>query len=299
MTQAWLAAATFVLTTSAGAFFLGAILHASGATWSGPMRRVQEAVAGALPVGALAFVVLARELHVRDFVALAIVVALEEWLRAASLAEAPRARAIATASLPIASFALALFADDAIEPRDFSSDAFGLYVLVGSFGAGLAVTTLACAVMRDRLTLDRDHAAALGKLSLVACAVWAYIAFCSYLIVWIADLPREVGFFIDRQHGVWLAILAAIVIARFAIPFLLLVPYAPKRHFRVLAMLASLVIAAHALECVWLVLPGAPAQHVPILAGSLALVAFAILVAFVRFKRHANASPPVLSRGTS
>jgi hypothetical protein len=241
------ALATFVLTTGAGALFTGAILQTSGATWSGPIRRVQELFARALLPGALLFLFLARELHVRDFVALAIVVGLEEWLRAT------HSRAVASASLPIASFALALFADDAIEPRAWSSDAFGLYVLVASFGAGLAVTTLASTAMHARLALDRDHAAALGKLALVACATWAYVAFSIYLIVWIADLPREVGFFVDRQRGPWLWALATIVIARFAIPFLLLVPRAPKRRFWVLGALSALVLFAHALECVWLV----------------------------------------------
>lgn len=247
---AWLAVSTFVLTTGAGAFFTGAILRASGATWSGPIRRVHETVARALPVGAVGFVFLWRDLHARDFVALAIVVGLEEWLRLS------QSRAVATASLPIASFALALFADDAICPRGWSSDAFGLYVLVASFGAGLAVTTAAAMAMHARLALERDHAAALGKLALVACATWAYVAFSIYLIVWIADLPREIGFFIERQRGAWLAVLGAIVIARFAVPFVFLVPYAPKRRFWFLGALSVLVVFAHALECVWLVAPG-------------------------------------------
>ncbi|HEX4516233.1 MAG TPA: hypothetical protein VH054_21950 [Polyangiaceae bacterium] len=281
MTHAgWLAAATFVLTTGAGAFFTGAILNASGATWGGPLRRVHEAVASALPVGALAFVVLARDLHVRDFVALAIVVVLEEWLRVS------RSRAVASASLPIASFALALFANDAICPRAWSYDSFGLYVLVMSFGGGFGVTTLVATTMHERLALDRDHAAALGKLSLVACTVWAYVAFCTYLIVWIADLPSEVGFFLERQRGAWNAVLVGIVVARFAIPFLFLVPHAPKRHFWSLGALAALVVLAHAVECVWLVAPGAAPEHAPVVLASIGLVALAVVAALVRFKRE-------------
>ena len=297
---AWLAASTFVLTTSAGAFFTGAILRASGATWAGPFRRIHEAIASALPVGALAFVFFARELHVRDFVVLAIVVGFEEWVRAASLRDSPRTRAIATASLPITSFALALFANDAICPRDWSSDAFGLYILVASFGAGLAVTTVVAMAIHDRLALERDHAASLGKLALVACSTWAYVAFSMYLIIWIADLPSEIGFLLARQRGAWLAVLGAIVIARFAIPFLFLVPHAPKRRFWSLGALAGLVVFAHALECVWIVAPGAPRVHVPVVVASIVLVAAAGLVALVRFKRHPNASPArAVSQGAS
>ncbi len=152
---AWLAGATFLVTTSLGAFLVGAVLRVSGAKWSVPMRRVHEAIAGVLPLGALAFAPLVRELHVRDGVALAVVVFFEEWLRSASLANKPRANAIAAASLPIVSLAFGLFAMDVLAPRGWTSDAFGLYALVASFGAGLATTTLASARLAVRLRGDR------------------------------------------------------------------------------------------------------------------------------------------------
>jgi hypothetical protein len=287
LTIAWLAGATFLLTTATGAFLVGAILRVSGARWSIPIRRVHESIAGVLPLGVIAFAPLFRMLRVRDVIAILVVLGFEEWVRASSLAGKRRTVAIAAASLPITSLAYALFAFDVLMPRGWSSDAYGLYLLVNSFGAGLAATAIATAPLADRLHATAEHSSALGRLQLVAHCVWAYVAFSIYLLIWIADLPREITFFLLREHGGWEAMTILIPIARFVIPFLLLVPRAPKRHWWFVGAIGTLTLLVHAIECVWLVAPDFAAAPSPIhFLFVVVLAAFGLAVAALRFRRH-------------
>ncbi len=127
----------------------------------------------------------------------------------------------------------------------------------------------------------------MGRLQLVAHCVWAYIAFSVYMLIWIADLPREITFFLARERGVWGGILIAIAFGRFVVPFLLLLPREPKRHWAFVGALGALTLVMHALECVWLVVPDvASAPRVLDFAAIALLGACGLAVAALRFRRH-------------
>lgn len=287
LAAAWLAGATFLLTISAGAFLVGAVLRVSGARWSLPMRRVHEAIAGALPLGVIAFAPLFRMLRVRDVIAILVVLGFEEWLRASSLRNKPRTTAIAAASLPIVSLAYGLFAFDVLMPRGWTSDAYALYLLVTSFGAGVAATAIGAAPLAQRLRATAEHSSALGRISLVAHCTWTYVVFSMYLLIWIADLPREIPFFLTRESGAWGAMMILIVIGRFVVPFVLLVPREPKRHWWFVGAIGTVTLVIHAIECVWLVAPDIARVPSPLhFLFVVVLGAFGFAVAALRFRRH-------------
>ena len=85
--------------------------------------------------------------------------------------------------------------------------------------------------------------------------LWGYIAFSQYLLVWGADLPREVGWFLPRLRGTWGLVAWSLVGLHFAVPFVLLLQRPIKRAPGRLAAVAALLLAMHYVELLWLVVP--------------------------------------------
>ena len=55
--------------------------------------------------------------------------------------------------------------------------------------------------------------------------------------------------------GAWLPISWALLFVKFVIPFLLLLPQGMKRNTKFLTFMAVWILAAHYLDCYWLVAP--------------------------------------------
>jgi hypothetical protein len=106
-----------------------------------------------------------------------------------------------------------------------------------------------------RQTVTAEHASAIGKLVLTFAIFWAYTSFSQLLIIWIADVPDEVTWYVPRITGSWLAVGLAVAIAQFGVPFALMLSYTLKRQVRVLAMLGGWLLAAHYVEMYWIVMP--------------------------------------------
>jgi len=298
----WLAALAAGLSVALGALLLVAIASISGARWFDPLRGFALDVAGTLPLFALLFLVLLPGLgslypwvHARDlpnagwlnlpwFLARAalyfalwigIALTLRRWAHAggAATAEPPtaRERALAAAALPPLGLTLTFAAFDwlmSLDPR-WSSTVFGVYWFAGGFLAALAVVTLA-AVRRagegrreDRLPAAQGYA--LGALMLTFAVFWGYIAYSQYFIIWIADVPAEVAWYVPRVRGGW-GVMALVVLAgQLALPLLVLLLYAAKRSARAMGVIAAWLLVVHYLDTYWLVLPAihpdAPHPH--------------------------------------
>lgn len=152
-----------------------------------------------------------------------------------------------------------------LEP-DWSSAIYGVYWWSGGFLAALALVLL----------LGRSHEA-VAKLLLTAAIFWAYVAYSQALIVWIAGIPRENAWYAHRTDGAWSVVAAAVLVAKFVVPFLVLLPHAWKRRRRVQVAASLVVLAGHALDVLWLVLPdfdGALATSALAVAALVALGAF-------------------------
>jgi DMSO/TMAO reductase YedYZ heme-binding membrane subunit len=110
---------------------------------------------------------------------------------------------------------------------------------------------------RGRLdALRPDHYQALGKLLLTFILLWAYTGFSQYIVIWSGDLPREVTWYVARTQGGWGALALTLVFGTFAIPTLLLFFRPVKRSGRALAIIGSVLLVLHALDMLWVVVPG-------------------------------------------
>ncbi|MFH2202251.1 MAG: quinol:cytochrome C oxidoreductase [Elusimicrobiota bacterium] len=141
---------------------------------------------------------------------------------------------------------------------EWYSDIFGVYVFAGFFLAGLAATTLGITYLtkQGRLPGVRfDHIYNLGAFMFAFTVFWSYIGFAQYMLMWYANLPEEVFWYIDRTGGAWGVIALAMAVLHFVIPFFALIPRGAKGDLPHLAKVSIIVLAAHFLDLYWLIFP--------------------------------------------
>jgi hypothetical protein len=178
-----------------------------------------------------------------------------------------RERALASAMLPVIGLAVTFAAFDwlmSLQPAWWSG-AFGFYVITGSLQAGLALTiVLAWAgVATGAMPLAPAHFRAMGRLLHAFTVLWAYIAYFQAMLIQIANLPREVVFYIDRLAGGWKVVTVVLFVARFVVPFVLLFSRRLKHRAGYVAAISVVILAAHYIDMWWLVVPRARAAPLP------------------------------------
>lgn len=288
---AYLTAWCTIATIAIGGLAFLAIGYATNARWPAVVRRLGEAVAsGLFPVAILAIPLLVGAQWVWPeskhsyfafpfFVARTIVyfvafVVFAELLRRWSLRRdthpalaLDRERAVASVALPIIGLAVTFAAFDwlmSLQPGWWSS-AFGLYILTGTLGSGLAAISLLAwrGVAHGTMPLTSGHFHALGRLQHAFVILWAYIAYFQAMLIQIANKPSEAQFYLDRSSDGWRFVTALLVVMAFALPFPLLFPRRLKRRPAYLGSIAILLLAAHYLDMWWLVIPHASATPIP------------------------------------
>ena len=198
----------------------------------------------------------------------AIWIALAWRLRRASAAREagnPEGRALAltvsAAGMPLLSLSLTFAAFDwimSLEPEWFST-MFGIYWFAGGFVGAIALLTVV-AHAADRSgwlagLLNGSHYYALGRLLLAFTIFWAYIAYFQFFLIYIANRPEEVTYFVRRSAGSWFAFGIALIILHFVLPFGLLLLRWIKFRPELLGAVAGWLLFVHYLDVYWLVMP--------------------------------------------
>ncbi len=207
-----------------------------------------------------------------------------------------RQRVLGAGALPFVALSMSFAALDwlmAIEPRNTSS-IFPLYWWTGSFLAAIALLAVWIATARGEgepgELANASHRASLGKLLLGFTLFWLYIAFDQWLLVWIADLPREAHFYVVRTTGGWRAIAWTVVVAQFWVPFVALLSRRLKERPGTLAAIAAWILLAHLVDVWWLVVPAvdpaAPFLHWTDVSSAVGIGGLAVLVARLRLRGH-------------
>jgi hypothetical protein len=139
------------------------------------------------------------------------------------------------------------------------------YFAGGFLGALAGLTVLTAAADRAGLVpgINDSHYYALGRLLLAFVIFWAYTEFFQLMLMWIADKPEEVTFYLARAKGGWLVLSVIVALAQFVIPFFLLLSYDLKRRRGPLTAVAVWLLVAHYLDVHWLVMPSAAPRGAP------------------------------------
>jgi hypothetical protein len=145
-----------------------------------------------------------------------------------------------------------------LDPHWYSS-IYGMLIMGGqclgaiAFMIAMLVLLAKYRPMSELVHADQLHD--LGKLMLAFVMIWAYLSFSQFLIIWSANLPEEIPWYLRRMQGGWQYLWLLIIVFHFALPFLLLLSRDLKRAARPLAVLASLVIVMRFFDLLMLIAP--------------------------------------------
>ena len=133
-----------------------------------------------------------------------------------------------------------------IAGQGLAAVAFGIFVVTRMTGHQLIGPLLGRKVLLD-----------LGNLMLAFTMLWAYLAFSQFLIIWSANLPEEVPFYIHRLNGGWQAVGLILAAFHFGLPFLALLLRATKSNPALIGSVALWVILMRLVDLFWLIGPQA------------------------------------------
>lgn len=105
----------------------------------------------------------------------------------------------------------------------------------------------------------------LGSLMLAFVMVWAYLSLMQFLLIWSANLPEEVPWYIPRMKGGWQVAGLALILLHFALPFVLLLSTDIKRNPGRLVAVAGLLVGMRLVDLTWLIVPAVHGlMHTPV-----------------------------------
>jgi hypothetical protein len=160
------------------------------------------------------------------------------------------------------------------------STIYGLVTLAGQGVSTIAFLVAVGVVLASRRPMSEvynaKHFHDLGKLMLTVVMVWAYFSFSQLLIIWSGNLPEEIPWYLERFAGVWRYVGIGLILAHFALPFLLLLSRDLKRNARRLVTVAWLLIVMRFIDLLWLIVPDFTRDHSPHPASYLVYIAATI-----------------------
>jgi hypothetical protein len=219
---------------------------------------------------------------------------------ATSPAAIVRARALSAAGLPAIGLSLTFAAFDwlmSLTPLWYST-IFGLLYFSGGFVAALSLIAVIAHQARRvpgvAANVHGSHTGALGRMMFAFLVFWGYMEFAQGIIIWIANKPDEVPWYVARGAGRWGSVFALLVIAHFGVPFFALLSKPLKRRPSLLAIAGAWLVAMHYVDVYWLVMPVLHRElaiHWLDLAAPCAVLGLATAVTAARMRtRHAIAA---------
>ena len=173
------------------------------------------------------------------------------------------------AFLALFTLSFSFFSFDALmslEPHWFST-VFGVYVFAGLFQSFISALILLVIYLRKTGALNpalanENHLHDLGKFLLGCTVFWAYIAFSQYMLIWYANLPEETIYYHHRSHNDWRWVSLFLIVFKFIVPFLFLLPRWVKRNDTALALASVLILTAQYVDIYWMVYPQLDHEHI-------------------------------------
>src|SRR5437879_8063683 len=170
-------------------------------------------------------------------------------------------RKVAFISLPMFALCLTFGAFDWLMSLNYRwfSTMFGVYIFAGAAGSSMSLLVLVIAALqragylKNVVTLEHYHI--MGKWMFAFCVFWAYIGFGQYMLIWYANSPEEIQYFLTRNTESWWGLSMLLVIGRFFGPFAILLLRSIKKHPRQLCYVAAWILLMQLLDIYLVVLP--------------------------------------------
>jgi hypothetical protein len=144
----------------------------------------------------------------------------------------------------------------------FHSTIFGPLVATSELLSALSFTILVLIWLSSRPPLAEvvspDAFRDFGNLLLTFLILWAYMVFFQFMLIWIANLPYEVIWYLPRSRDGWEWVTWALFVFTLVVPFFSLLMREVKENPRPLAKVAWLVLFMQLVFVYYLVVPNFP-----------------------------------------
>ncbi len=144
-----------------------------------------------------------------------------------------------------------------LTPEWFST-IYGLHFVLGQVLSAMAFAIVLNArfTQRGLFAFTRDHFHDFGNLLLAFVMLWAYLSLSQFLIIWCANLPEEITWYLDRSEGGWQWAAIGLAVLHFLLPFFALLTRLVKMNAVFLSKIAFLILLTHYADLFWYVVPG-------------------------------------------
>lgn len=153
-----------------------------------------------------------------------------------------------------------------LDPTWFST-MIGVYYFAGAALSFFSIMALTCMLLQQQGFLKRvislEHYHDLGKLMFAFVFFWGYIAFSQFMLIWYANIPEEIHWFVRREQGGllgpeglgWLGLGYILLFCHILIPFSGLLSRWIKRNKPFLGFWTIWILVVHWLDHYWLIMP--------------------------------------------
>lgn len=145
---------------------------------------------------------------------------------------------------------------------EFHSTIFAPIIVSGQLLSAFAVAVLTFTWLSDGPPVvefaSKEALNDIGNLLFTFLIIWAYMVFFQFMLIWIANLPLEVGWYLPRSAGGWFWVTWALVVFHLIVPFFLLLMRDVKRNPAALAQVAGLILFMQLVFDYWQVQPSFP-----------------------------------------
>ena len=144
-----------------------------------------------------------------------------------------------------------------IDPHWFST-LFGWYVFASMFVSGITMIALITIYLKSQGYLEKvndNHMHDLAKFMFGVSVFWAYLWFSQFMLIWYANIPEEVVYFVARIQDYSLPFWGMIV-TNLIFPFLVLMNSDYKRVNWLIVMTGIVILFGHYLDFYNMIMPG-------------------------------------------
>ncbi|TDQ32301.1 quinol:cytochrome C oxidoreductase [Zeaxanthinibacter enoshimensis] len=143
-----------------------------------------------------------------------------------------------------------------VDPHWFST-LFGWYVFASMFVSGITVIAMVVIYLKSRGYLpdvNDSHLHDLAKFMFGISIFWTYLWFAQFMLIWYADIPEEVTYFVTRIDDYKLPFFGMIVM-NFLFPILVLMNSDYKRVNWFVVMAGIIILLGHYLDVFNMIMP--------------------------------------------
>lgn len=184
-----------------------------------------------------------------------------------------------------------------VDPHWFST-LFGWYVFASMFVSGITVIALITIYLKSKGLLEfvnDSHMHDLAKFMFAISIFWTYLWFSQFLLIWYANIPEEVTYFVTRIEDYKLPFFGMLVM-NFVFPFLVLMNSDYKRIPWFIVMAGIIILLGHYIDVFNMIMPATVGDRwalgLPEISAVILFLGLFLLLVFYALSKH-----PLLPKG--